>query len=268
MPEGDTVWLAAKRLHATLAGQRLDQAELRVPEYATTVLAGATVTAVVAVGKHLLIRLDDGRTLHTHLRMDGSWHITAAGARWPVPAHEVRVVLGTARHQVVGRRIHDITVLPTAEEDRLVGHLGPDLLGPDWDAGEALRRLRADGTRPVGEALLDQRNLAGIGNMYENEVLFIGGRSPWTPVADVADLEAIVERARRLLWANRDHPEQSTTGSTRRGDSHWVYDRAGLPCRRCRTPIRRGRLGTVPADRVAFWCPRCQPGPSPDPTVR
>lgn len=264
MPEGDTVWLAAKRMHSALAGRRLTTADLRVPSYATVALTGRAVHEVVARGKHLLTRLDDGQTLHTHLRMDGAWHLVPAGARWRGgPAHQVRVVLANADWQALGYRVHDVTLLPTSDEDRLVGHLGPDVLGPDWDAAEAARRIAADPDRTIGAAVLDQRNLAGVGNLYQTEALFLSGLTPWTRVGDVGDLGSLVATMHRLIAANRDHPEQSTTGSLRRDATHWVYRRARQGCRRCGTPVATARLGTPPHDRVAFWCPHCQRGPAP-----
>ena len=172
-----------------------------------------------------------------------------------------------------------VEVLPTAREERVLGHLGPDLLGPDWDAAEAVRRLRAAPDRPVGEALLDQANLAGIGNLYKAEVLFLRGLSPWRPVGTVDDLEALVELARRLLEANKEHARQVTTGNPARGLQTWVYGRAGRPCRRCGTPVQAdgyaGR-GTTSQERVTFWCPvvsaRCRaaddPGQAQPPSSR
>jgi endonuclease VIII len=268
MPEGDTVWLASVRLHDALAGRVLTRFDLRVPQHATANLAGHAVTQVLARGKHLLTRIDGGLTLHTHLRMDGSWHLARPGSRWPCPAHQVRAVLENAERQAVGCRLHDVVLLPTAEEDRLVGHLGPDVLGPDWDAQEAVRRLAAQPDRAIGQALLDQRNLAGIGNLYQAETLFLGGVSPFSRVRDVPDLPRVVATAARLLRANRHHPEQSTTGSLRHGETHWVYGRARRPCRRCGTPIEVAELGEPPYQRTAFWCPSCQPGPGPAKDVR
>ncbi|MGI8868731.1 MAG: DNA-formamidopyrimidine glycosylase family protein [Mycobacteriales bacterium] len=263
MPEGDTVWLTAKRLHGVLAGQRLTRGELRVPSLAPCDLRGRTVTGAAAAGKHLLIRFADAVTLHAHLRMDGSWVIVAAAARWPMPGHEVRAVLSTPAYDVLGRRVHDLAVVPTAEEASLVGHLGPDIMTEDFDLDAAAGRISATPDTGIGVALLDQRNVAGIGNLYQNETAFLSGVTPWTPVADVADPQQVVAIARRLMRANREHPEQSTTGDMRRGHMHWVYGRAGRPCRRCQTPIRTARLGPAPTERVAFWCPRCQGGPGP-----
>jgi endonuclease VIII len=170
-------------------------------------------------------------------------------------------VLRTARVVAVGSHVHELALIPTAEEDRLVGHLGPDLLGPPgtpggWDPDEALRRLRGRPDRPIGEALLDQRNLAGIGNLYKCESLYLRGLSPWLPVSAVDDdLPALVELARRLLAANRGRGSQATTGSLRRGETTHVYGRRTARCRRCGTPIRHDQQG----ERITYWCPSCQP---------
>jgi endonuclease-8 len=177
------VWLAAQRMNTALAGGTLRRGEFRIPQLATLDLTGAGVREVVPRGKHMLIRLDDDRTLRTHFRMDGSWHIYRPGTKWHGgPAYDVRLVLATDDWECVGYRLHDIDVVPTADEDRLVGHLGPDVLGPDWDLDEALRRLREPPDEQIGVALVDQRNLAGVGNLYKVESLFIRGVHPWTPV--------------------------------------------------------------------------------------
>jgi endonuclease-8 len=262
MPEGDTVWLASKRMHGALAGRVLTTADLRVPKLATADLTGRTVIEVVPRGKHMLTRLD-GLTLHTHFRMDGSWRLVRAGERWRGgPAHQVRVVLANSAWQALGFRLHDVELVPTADEARLVGHLGPDLLGPDWDQPEAIKRIAAQPEREIGQALLDQRLLAGIGNLYKAESLFLTGISPYAAVRQVPDLDKLVGTARRLMLANREHPEQSTTGSLRRGEQHWVYGRARQPCRRCGTPISVAEQGDPAYQRVTFWCPHCQPGPN------
>jgi endonuclease-8 len=264
VPEGDTVWLTAHRLDAALRGRPVTRFELRVPQLALADLRGDTVADVVARGKHILIRFLGGRTLHTHLRMDGSWHLSRAGERpRRHPEHLIRALIGNADWLAVGYRVHDVRLIATSEEAAVVGHLGPDLLSGDWDAddlAEAVRRLRQLPHRPVGEALLDQRNLAGIGNLYRAEVLFVRHLNPWTPVGDVPELAQLVDTARRLLRANRDHPEQSTTGLTARSEQHWVYQRGGQPCRRCGTLISAGQQGDPPRQRPTWWCPRCQPG--------
>lgn len=261
MPEGDTVWLAAHRLDQALTGRALTVSDFRVPQLATTDLRGATVTQVFARGKHVLVRLDRELTLHSHLRMDGSWYLSRAGARAPKrhPDHLIRVLLGNDEWLATGYRIHDLKVVARAAEGTVVGHLGPDLLGPDWDAEMAVANLLREPNSAIGDVLLDQRMLAGIGNMYKCEVLFVEHVHPWTPVATVVDLGALVATAHRLLRTNRDHPEQSTTGYTGRGREHWVYERAGRPCLRCRTPIRRADQGEPTRARGTYWCPKCQP---------
>jgi len=263
MPEGDVVWRVARQLNAALGGRTLTRSDFRVPRFATTNLTGRSVHQAVSRGKHLLIRVDGGISIHTHLRMDGSWRIRPAG-RYPPRDHRVRVVLENAEWQAVGYLLGVVEVLHTAAEDRVVGHLGPDLLGPDWDSTEAVRRLRAAPDRPIGEGLLDQTNLAGIGNLYKAEVLFLRGISPWQPTSAAGDLEPVVELAKRLLEANKDSAGQVTTGNPARGEETWVYGRAGRPCRRCGTAIAAdgyaGR-GTASQERVTFWCPACQPGP-------
>jgi endonuclease-8 len=269
MPEGDTVWLAAKRMRDALAGRPLTRSDFRVPQLATTDLTGREVAQVVARGKHLLTRVSGGLTLHTHFKMEGSWHLYRPGTAWSGgPAWQVRAVLENEHWQAVGYRLAVVELLETAREDDVVGHLGPDLLGPDWDQAEALRRLLATPDREVGQALLDQRNLAGIGNLYKTEALFLSGVSPWTSVGEVHDLEALVRRARRLLLANRDRWEQTTTGSLRRGEDHWVFERGGRTCRRCGTRIVQAMQGDPPYERISYWCPRCQPGPVPTPATR
>jgi endonuclease-8 len=263
MPEGDMVWRTARQLNMALAGRRLTLSDFRVPRYATADLTGRTVSETQSRGKHLLTRVDGGLTIHTHLRMDGSWRIRPTAARVPRD-HRVRLVLGNAQWQAIGRQLGVVEILATRNEDRVVGHLGPDLLGPDWDAAEAVGRLRSAPDRPIGEALLDQRNLAGIGNLYKAEVLFLRGIDPWRPVRAVGDLTELVELARRLLDANKDRADQATTGNLAPAQQTWVYGRAGRPCRRCGTRIRMVSPGAGGpdgdgAERVTFWCPHCQP---------
>jgi endonuclease-8 len=261
VPEGDTVWNTAQALRRALAGERLTASDLRVPQLATVDLAGWAVLDSVSRGKHLLLRLTgpSGRrlSLHSHLRMDGAWRVYQSGARWAGrPAHLIRVVLRTPNAVVVGYHLHDLALVPTAEEGSLIGHLGPDLLGEDWDPTEAVRRLATHPDLSIAEALLDQSSLAGIGNLYKCETLYLRGVSPWTPVRDVPDLAALVGLAQRLLAANRGRWTQSTTGSLHRGHTTYVYGRHAQPCRRCGTPIRRALQG----ERITYWCPVCQPG--------
>jgi len=260
VPEGDTVWRAARQLDAALAGRPLVAADLRVPRHATADLVGRTVVATASRGKHLLTRLDGGLTLHSHLGMEGSWRTYPAGRRWPGPAWQIRAVLQTAETTAVGYRLPRLDLLRTGDEARVVGHLGPDVLGADWDVTEAVRRLRADPAREVGDALLDQRNLAGIGNVYKAEALFATGVSPWLPVGQVPDLDLVVRTAHAQMTRNRDVVRRVTTdgpGSPR----HWVFERAGRPCRRCGTIVSAARQGEQ--QRMTYWCRRCQPGPDP-----
>jgi endonuclease-8 len=255
VPEGDTVWRAARHLDQTLTGQLLTATDFRVPAYATLDLSGRPVIGTTSRGKHLLTRIGDDHTLHTHLKMEGSWHLYRPSTRWRRPEHQARVVLRTDAWVAVGFSLGITEVLRRAEEEDVVGHLGPDLLGPGWDEDEAVRRLLRDPGRPLGPALLDQRNLAGIGNMYMAELCFLAGVDPATPVGAVPDLRRLVRRSKQVLEVNKERIEQATTGDLRRGRTHWVYPRAGQPCRRCGTRILTGDL----AGREAFWCPRCQP---------
>ena len=266
MPEGDTVWRTARRLDRGLSGHRLTATDFRVPALATVDLSGATVTETVSRGKHLLTRIDGGPderswTLHTHLKMEGAWRVLTAGERWPRPAHTARVVLTTDAAVAVGFSLGIIELVPRDHEDDVVGHLGPDLLGPDWDADEALRRLRADPERAIKRALLDQTRLAGIGNMYAAELCFISGVHPETAVGDVPDLPRMVARAHQLLDVNRHRAQQSTTGDLHRGRTFWVFNRPGQPCRRCGTTIEQTMLGEPGQERTTFACPHCQPAP-------
>jgi formamidopyrimidine-DNA glycosylase len=266
MPEGDVVWRAARQLDDALAGRALTRSDFRVPRHATADLTGRVVTEAVSRGKHLLIRAEGGITIHTHLRMDGSWRIRRAGG-FPPRDYRVRLVLENQAWQAVGYQLGVVELLPTAAEHKAVGHLGPDLLGPDWDCAEAVRRLAADQDRPIGEAVLDQRNLAGIGNLYKAEVLFLRGVSPWQPAGAVGELPALVELARKLLDANKERVGQITTGMAGRGRETWVYGRAGQPRRRCGALVRRAEQGPDrqaqhrTQERITFWCPQCQPGP-------
>lgn len=261
MPEGDTVYRTARRLDAALAGRSLVRGELRHPRLVEHDLAGRGVLAVASVGKHLFIRLDDARSLHSHLRMDGSWQLYFPGQRWRLAAHHARAVLATADRVAVGFRLHDLALVLTSNEHRLVGHLGPDLLDPGWGEqheAEAVRRLTAHPAAEIGLVLLDQRVMAGVGNIYRCEVCFLLGVSPWAPVGELADPVEVVSLARTLLRRNIGRPERSTTGELSRGQRTWVYERAGWPCRRCGATIRRAAQGDGVEARVVYYCPTCQ----------
>ena len=257
MPEGDTLYQLAHRMDDALAGRVLVGCDIRVPSFATLDLTGETVHGVVSRGKHLLIRVG-GLTIHSHLKMEGAWELYRPGARWRKPAHEARIVLSTAGVVAIGFKLGILEVIDRAREQDVLGFLGPDLLGPDWDPAEAIRRLESDPGRPIAVALLDQRNLAGVGNEYANEICFLRGMLPTRPVGE-AGLPQTVDLARRLLVANRDRSIRTTTGNLRRGETTWVYRRAGQPCRRCGAIVQTSELGRSPLElRTTFFCPRCQ----------
>jgi endonuclease-8 len=260
VPEGDTVHLAAARLRDALEGELLTRTDFRVPQHATADLSGNYLDEIVARGKHMLFRIDDGTTLHTHFKMEGSWHIYPIGERWTGgPEHQIRVVLGTDDRYAVGYRMGIVELIPTEKEGDVVGHLGPDPLGPDWDAAEAVRRIKERADDAVGSVVLDQSVIAGPGNIYRSEVCFLRGLHPLTPVGRVVDVDGLVDLLARLMHANRTTGMQITTGDTRRGRMQWVYGRAGQPCRRCSTPIETTEQAGPGGPRVVFWCPSCQP---------
>lgn len=261
------MWRAARRLDRGLAGRTVARSDFRVPQHATADLSGRVVLGTVTHGKHLCTRFDDWLTLHTHLRMDGEWTVLGSGKRLPARlVGDVRVELVTTdERRGLALRMPVVELIRTAEEERVTAHLGPDPLREDWDEAEAVRRLRARPDRPLVAALLDQRTVAGLGNLWVNELLFVRGHGPWTP-AGAVDATALIAMARRMLRQSitvRGNG-QVTTGNPRRGEEHWVYGRSGQPCHRCRTPVRHvpERPGN-PDRRATWWCPHCQPGPGP-----
>lgn len=255
MPEGDTILSAARRVGAALVGKPIVEIETPQPRHGLDRwpqrLGGRAVRAVDARGKHLFIRFEGDLTLHSHLRMTGQWGVYRRGERWRRSPRRAWLVIRTDQHEVVE---FDGPVLELMTEsrtrfDRRLAALGPDVLADDFDERRFLSRLREDDpSRGIGEALLDQRNVAGIGNMWKAEGCFLVGISPWRRVDEVSDAEAmaVVRELRPLM-------EASVEG--RRGP-RWVYDRAGLPCRRCQTPIRARGQGDD--NRTAYWCPACQ----------
>ncbi|GFG51773.1 DNA glycosylase [Mycolicibacterium agri] len=252
MPEGDTVFHTAEKLREALEGKTLTRCDVRVPRYATVDLTGQRVDEVLSRGKHLFIRVGDA-SIHSHLKMDGSWRVTTRD-RPSRAGHRIRIILEAGDVQAAGIDLGVLEILDRAHDEDVVAHLGPDLLGPDWDPQLARANLTADPDRPLAEALLDQRVMAGVGNVYCNELCFIFGHLPTAPVSALKDPLRVVQRARDMLWLNRSRTNRTTTGDTRRGRQVWVYGRAGEPCRRCGTAIRSDDSG----DRIAFWCPNCQ----------
>ncbi len=267
MPEGDSIYLEARKLDAALKGRRIARGELRVGALVGAELAGTTVLEHDTHGKHLLTRFDNGQTLHTHLRMDGSWSVVRPGRTLPRNLDpDIRVLLAAEDGPTAyGLSVPVVELLPTAREHEVVGHLGPDPLRADWDAAAAVARLAAEPEREISAALLDQRGMAGLGNLWVNELCFLRGISPWTP-ADEVDLPALVRLAARTLRHSALVPGayQVTTGNNRRGQDHWGAGRANQPGGRGRTLIGGAAVGPgAPHRRRTWWCPRCQPGPEP-----
>ncbi len=266
MPEGDTVHRTAARLHAALSGSEVTRAELRWPSVPDVDLGGATTVEVVARGKHLLQRFDTGSTLHTHLRMEGQWRVEHPGPRTEraLRRHDLRAAVLTTHWSALGLRLGMLDLVPTARESDLVGHLGPDVLGPDWDPDLAVQRLRAD-PRTVVEALLDQRNLAGIGTFWASEVLFLDRIHPWDPAAgvDPERLRHLLARTHRLMAHAEGTGHQVSTGIQRSGEEAYVHARSGRPCRRCGDTVRVAMAGEQPRQRTVFSCPTCQGGIAP-----
>lgn len=300
MPEGDSVLQLSNRMQ-WMVGRTVTRSDIRVPRFATENLTGRTVTSVWPYGKHLFMDFG-GRVLHSHLKMEGVWSIHTVGTRWRRPGHTARVILGFApQHaggpeiEVVGHSLGFVRFFDRSDYDVVVAHLGPDILAPDWATpgswgasatasgryvpgtgpsglsgrDEALRRILASPGRRVGAALLDQRNVAGIGNEYRAEVCFLGGVDPRRPVGSGEDATTtaahLLDLARQVMWENRLEPRRLFTGDRRAGMGNYVFGRAEKACRRCGSPIRKGFLGGVDADgdegeleRVIWWCPVCQ----------
>jgi endonuclease-8 len=274
VPEGDTIHRAALTLHRALAGHRVVRFESVFPAltrvHEDSPLTGQTVEAVAARGKHLLMRFSGGRTLRTHLRMNGSWHIYRPGERWQRARRDMRIVVATDQYEAVG---FSIPVAEFIESTRVEKHdelrkLGPDLLEEDFDRDEAIRRLSARADTAAADALVNQRVVAGIGNVYKSEVLFACGVNPFTTVRDLSgdQVTCLIDTALKFLRTNvsgRLAPMTTYAGyrrTTRRDNPRerlWVYGRAQLPCRKCGTAVRVKKQG--PDARLTYWCPRCQP---------
>ncbi len=272
VPEGDTVRRTARRLDAALAGRPLVRAELRWPDLGDIDLAGSTVHEVVAYGKHLLIRFEeragwDPLTLHSHFKMEGKWTIAPPGPQhWPrASGVAVRAVLVNEDWTAIGTWLGMLDLVPTSAEDQLIGHLGPDVMSdsfPERGRPESVSRLIRFPDRPIGAGLLDQTAVAGIGTMYMAETLFLERLSPWTPTSEV-DVGAVLDRARRLMLRGVTSAVQSTTGNTRQGMTNYVHARSGKTCTRCGAVVRVAMIGPEGKERTAFYCPVCQPGPTP-----
>jgi endonuclease VIII len=274
MPEGDTIFRAARTLHRALAGKRIVRFESVFPHltrvHDDAPMTGRTLEEVRAAGKHVLMQFSGDVLLRTHMRMNGSWHIYRPGEKWQRPRGAMRIVIATADFVAVG---FDIPVAEMLTGKDLARHrelrrLGPDLLSDNFDSGEAVRRIRERPSAGIADVLLNQRVLAGIGNVYKSEVLFACGVSPFARVEHVTDeqIACLVATARTFLRANvTDGLAAMTTytgfrRTTRRSDPKerlWVYGRAGEPCRKCTSPIEIRALGRDA--RLTYWCSTCQP---------
>ena len=273
MPEGDTIFRAARTLHRALAGQDVVRFESVFPAltrvHEDAPITGRRVERVSAVGKHLLVTLSGDLVLRTHMRMNGSWHIYRPGEPWRRPRRDMRILLATAAFEAVGFNIPVAEFLTpdTFARQQDLRLMGPDLLGATFDADEAIRRFRERPDMSIADALLNQRIVAGAGNVYKSEVLFLCRVNPFARVADVRDeqLAAILSTARKHLHANVIDPTAAivtyrgyrrTTGRSDPGQRLYVYGRAGQPCRICGTPIALRAQG--PHARLTYWCPNCQ----------
>ena len=277
MPEGDTVFRAAQTLHKFMAGRAVTRFESVYPALTRVAedqpIVGRTIESVSARGKHLLMAFSGDLVLRTHLRMNGSWHIYPAGAKWQRPARDMRVLVATAEACAVGFNIPVAELLSTRDLSRhaQLRALGPDLLGKTFDRADVITRMRARGADPIAEVLLNQRVVAGIGNVFKSEILFLAGLYPFTPVAALSDpdLERIVDISREQLTANVMSRSQTLSRATGRrttrsldpNEKLWVYSRGGKPCRRCGSAIQSKKTGEDA--RVTYWCPTCQLRPFP-----
>jgi endonuclease VIII len=275
VPEGDTIHRAAAALHRALAGQIVTAFDTGLAPLARVdddrPLTGRTIDRCEAVGKHLLIWFSGPLALRTHMRMSGSWHLYRPGERWQRSPRAMRIRIDTAAWVAVAFNVPVAEFLDerAVARSRALTSLGPDLLHPSFDRTEALRRLAAAGPRPIGEVLLDQRVMAGLGNVFKSEVLFLCGIHPDRPASALApdDHARLVDIAVPLMHANTGAAAtggivtyrgmRRTTGRASEDERLWVYDRAGRPCRRCGSPIQSAARG-VDARRT-YWCPQCQP---------
>jgi endonuclease-8 len=265
VPEGDTILRTATTLRRWLEGREVTGAESKVAGLATAGrLVGTTVTGVEARGKHLLVRFSSGQVLHTHMRMTGSWHVYPAGERWRRPAWQARLVLACGERVAVCFNAPVVELLAAGDErsQPALAGLGPDVLSPELDLAEVQRRAAArPGAVTVGELLLDQTVVAGIGNIYRCESLFLRGHNPWVRRDQLDDgaLGALIGTAARLMGDNVRAGTVATRSFGPGTRQPWVYRRSGRPCRRCGTTIASGRLGEQA--RSVYWCPACQPAP-------
>jgi endonuclease-8 len=266
MPEGDTIFRAARTLHRALAGKTVTRFESAFPALTRVhhdrSVTGRTVDNVASRGKHILMTFSGDLILHTHMRMNGSWHIYRPGERWQRASREMRVVVGTDDMLAVGFNIPVAAFLTAREVERhdQLRQLGPDLLSTTFDRFDTMRRMREQQREAIGDVLLNQRVMAGIGNVLKSETLFVAGVDPFLAVEDLSNdtIERLLDVAQRLLVISARSRDgmRRTTGRMNPGEPLWVYGRAALPCRKCGTPILSRKTG-VDA-RLTYWCPSCQ----------
>jgi endonuclease VIII len=257
VPEGDTIRRLANKIQHRFAGQRCLKTVTRDPRLVGVDFTGTTLVEADAVGKHLLIRFDDGRTLHAHLLMTGSWKVGPTAVE---PAWRRRVELWFENGRLTGLDVPVLDALPTSQEHTLIGHLGPDLCAEQApDVQEITDRLLRIPDVPLAAALLDQRNVAGFGNLYAVEVPFIVGVSPNQEVGTVGGLNDLVGFGTALIRTNARRGPQNTTGRKLTTDDHWIYPKRGRPCPLCDTRLDGWAEGKSPWKRVSTWCPTCQP---------
>jgi endonuclease-8 len=275
MPEGDTIFRSARTLHKVLAGHvvtRFETAYAHIDRVnVDTPIVGQSVEKCEARGKHILMHFSGGQILRTHMRMNGSWHVYRPGERWWRGPQAMRIRIDTAEWVAVAFNVPvaEFVTVRELETTDPVAKLGPDLLGAAFDRDEAVRRIIASGHRAIAMTLLDQRIVAGIGNIYKSEVLFLSGVHPELPSSAVppATLEAMMDLARGLLRDNvveTSSPNIQTyrnlrqlSAASNHDDNVWVYGRRHKPCRKCGTPIEMKKMGIEA--RSTYWCPTCQP---------
>jgi endonuclease VIII len=272
MPEGDTIFRAAQTLHKALAGRAVTRFESVYPALTRIdhdrPLLGRTIESVMSRGKHLLMQFSGDLVLHTHMRMHGTWHIYKPGERWKAPARDMRVLVGTNVYEAVAFNVPVAEFLTSREVEthHALSSLGPDLAQPDFDKAAAMARLRAQSDATIEDALLNQRAIAGIGNVFKSEVLFVARVNPFSAVSALTDdqLARIIDVALRQMAMSVAPPERSlsaatgrrTTGSLNPNEKLWVYGRGGMPCRRCGAAIQSRQSGKDA--RLTYWCPACQ----------
>jgi len=261
MPEGDTIHRAARTLQRALADQVIEKASSPLPEIDAQSLVGHRLTRVEALGKNLLMHFDDGRVLRSHMRMSGSWHIYRSDEPWQRPQRQARIVLATSKYQAVlfNAPVLELLTAYKLERQPMITNLGPDIIGDVFDINEALTHMRADAARPLGDAVLDQRLVAGIGNVYKSEVLFLEHLDPFAGVGAFTDDELLkmLKTARDVMFRNLEHHKMRTTRRALGGPRLWVYRRANEPCLRCETRIAMRRQGRLA--RSTYYCALCQP---------